>query len=287
MMRTILILGGTGVFGKRLARHLAQYPDIEVIVSSRTEEKAQAIAKEIKAEYPDYAIYGEGLNHQHCFREALEGLKPFAVVDCSGPFQTADYDVADTVLHTGSHLIDLADARNYLSNFAAHLEESADDNEVCAFTGASSSPTLSGCVVRHLVEGWRRVDTIDMCITPGGKTEVGRSAIEAIMTYAGEPVPTWRNGKIEEIIGWGHSETVDVPGLGQRRISPVETIDPKLLGDMYNVQSRVTFSAGLESWLEQWGMEALARLRKNRLLPHPERFTSFLLKARKLTRTFT
>ncbi|MEM8795183.1 MAG: DUF4166 domain-containing protein, partial [Pseudomonadota bacterium] len=47
------------------------------------------------------------------------------------------------------------------------------------------------------------------------------------------------------------------------------------------------FSAGLESWLEQWGMEALARLRKNRLLPHPERFTSFLLKARKLTRTFT
>ena len=53
-----------------------------------------------------------------------------------------------------------------------------------------------------------------------------------------------------------------MPGLGRRRVAPVETYDAQLLGSQYAVASRVEFEAGLESAIEQRGLECLAALRR-------------------------
>lgn len=291
MNHRILIMGGTGVFGYRLADHLGyghtQTSDLDVIITSRHLEKAKRSANLLRDKHPGYSISGAALDHRKGLQTLLDNLKPFVVVDCSGPFQKATYDVAKTVLGAGIHLIDLADARDYLKYFAKELGPIATQHGAFGFTGASSTPTLSSCVVRHLAANWKRIDTIDICITPGGKSEVGRSVIEAIMSYAGEKISIWEHGKPAIAIGWRTSRQVDIPGLGRRRVSPVETFDAELLGDMHNVQSRVSFAAGLESLLEQWGINAIAWMRQLKIIPHPSLFIPALLHMRKITRRYT
>lgn len=279
---SILIIGGTGVFGKRLVRHLSMQRDLALYVSSRHEAKAAAFTKSLKD--PTAELHPLQLDTRVNLQEQLDHLQPRIVVDCSGPFQGASYDTAQAAVAAGAHFIDLADARDYLAGFAEALDATAQQNKVSALTGASSTPTLSTCVARHLTEGWRRVDTIDIAITPGGKSEVGQSVILAILSYAGKEVPIWLAGRLSKTIGWQNAQKIHVPGLGKRRVATVETNDAEYLGPLLDVQSRVSFSAGLESWIEQRGIEAIAALRKHRFIGSVSALIPLLLNARKITR---
>ena len=284
MTKRILIIGGTGVFGKRLARHLATFEDIALVVTSRSAEKARQFVKTLTAKHPHLEAQGIALDHSKGFADQIQTLRPFAVVDCSGPFQTSGYETAKAVIAAGAHFVDLADARTYLAGFPAALDTLSHHHGVSALTGASSTPTLSACVVDAVTRGWQRIDTIDICITPGGKSKVGRSVIAAILSYAGQPVPIWENGQTAQTTGWVGAKTVFIPHLGRRRVAPVETFDAELLGPRHAVQSRISFRAGLESPLEQRGIAALARLRKHRLIPALSGLIPLLLQARRITR---
>lgn len=285
MTRHVLIIGGTGVLGKRLVRHLANFDGITLFVSSRSAAKAQAFVDTLVNSRA--VLQAVALDCGQNLQDQLNTIQPFIVVDCSGPFQGASYDTARAIIRSGAHFIDLADARDYLVNFASALDGEAKLQNVSALTGASSTPTLSTCVATHLTQGWHRVDTIDISITPGGKSDVGRSVIEAIMSYAGWDVPVWTLGQLSQITGWVGAQNVDIPQLGKRRVAAVETFDAEYLGPHLNVQSRVSFSAGLESKIEQWGMEALAALRRLGIIKSPQKLIPLLLRARKVTRIFT
>ena len=76
-------------------------------------------------------------------------------------------------------------------------------------------------------------------------------------------------------------------GLGKRRVAPVETLDAVYLGERYGVTSRVRFTAGLESRLEQFGIELLANLRGYGLLGALAPLIPWLLKARRITQLWT
>jgi hypothetical protein len=285
--KRVVIIGGTGVFGKRLARHIGGWSGLEIVLTSRDAAKAQALAAQIAAEIPGARVSGVALDHRQGAQDALTALAPWAVVDASGPFQGADYATATAALRAGAHVLDLADAREYLAGYDAALNGLASQKGLVALAGASSTPALSGAVVAALTQGWTRVDTIDIAITPGGQSEVGPAVIEAILTYAGKPIPAWRNGALAQVFGWGEGRWVAMPGLGRRLVAAVETLDAQDLGPRYRVQSRVSFSAGLESLPEQLGLMALARLRRRGFFQNMKPWVPWLLQGRNLTRLIT
>ncbi|APX13942.1 hypothetical protein BWR18_16020 [Tateyamaria omphalii] len=276
------MIGGTGVFGKRLVRHLSGQPGLALYVSSRSAAKAETFIKTLKR--PQAELRPVTLDTSVNLHEQLDNIRPRIVVDCSGPFQGAGYETAQAAVSAGAHFIDLADARDYLAGFADALDVTARQNSVSALTGASSTPTVSTCVARHLTKGWQRVDTVDIAITPGGKSEVGQSVIKAIFSYAGKDVPSWVTGRLSKTIGWQSARRIHIPGLGHRRVAAVETYDAEYLGPLLDVQSRVSFSAGLESRVEQLGIEAIAALRKRRIIGSVNALIPLLLKARQITR---
>lgn len=285
--RTILILGGTGMFGRRLCAHLSHWPDITLFVSSRSKARADALASDLKALRPGAKIEGMAIDRSETLREALAAVSPFVVVDCSGPFQSYGYETVKTVLSAGAHYIDLADARSYLAGFAAELHALAIAQKRLAVAGASSTPALSGAVVESLAGRWKRLDTVDIAITPAGKSDVGISVIEAILSYAGRDVPIWADGQLATVKGWSQGKRIDVPGLGKRRVAPVETYDAERLGPRHGVTGHVTFSAGLESRIEQFGLEALARLRAAGLVGNLAFLGPLFQRARRMSRIGT
>ena len=84
-------------------------------------------------------------------------------------------------------------------------------------------------MAQHLTQGWQRVDTIDIAITPGGKSEVGRSVIEAILSYVGKEVPVavLRDGDMEDLtVVLGRRETseaVAFPASSEEEAAPEQS----------------------------------------------------------------
>ncbi len=282
--KRLLLIGATGVFGRRLASHLGAFNDIKLIVSSRSAKRATELAERLKLEHPALVVSGTALDHRQNLQQQLDLIKPWAVVDASGPFQGAGYEVPKAALETGAHVVDLADALDYLKHYSQSLDRLAKSKGLAAVTGASSTPALSSAVVEALVKGWRRVDTIDICILPAGRSEVGQAVVAAILSYAGKSVPVWKDGQLSAVTGWLRSKPVDLPGLGIRRAAPVETFDAELLGPRFNVTDRIVFSAGLESPVEQFGIQVLARLRHGGWLKNLRPLAPLLIMARKMTR---
>ena len=288
--RKVLLIGGTGVFGRRLAEHIVTYcADIvaELVVTSRLSESASSVADQLAFVSKGPAVHGIALDTRTTLANVLATERPSVVVDCSGPFQSSSYDVPKTAMEHRAHALDLADARSYLLNYGSALDGIEKQNGVVGVAGASSTPALSGAVVRELVLNWSHVRAIDLAIVPGGRSEVGRSVLEAVLSYAGRSVPVWRHGSLQHIAGWTEARTITVRGLGARRVATVETADAERLGARYDVSGDVTFSAGLESSAEQRGLEIIAFLRARKLLPDVTPLAGLLHYARKLTRWTT
>lgn len=281
--RKILLVGATGVFGRRLARQLSALDKATLIVTSRDTGRAEALATALRQKAKNPIITAIGFE-KNADLGPMKRIAPWLVIDASGPFQGGDYSLARASLDAGSHFIDLADARDHVLGFADALDGIARAKELVALTGASSTPALSTAVVEELTKGWQRIDSIEAAITPGGASEVGINVIEAILSYAGRPIPTWKAGNLSQIRGWGTAERWSIPGLGRRWVSPVETPDAELLSRRFDVRDNVRFLAGLEFSLEHFGLLALAHLPGG--VPWTKTTAKILHSARRLTRPF-
>lgn len=285
-MRRVLLIGATGEFGRRLAGHLVGMSGIDLVLTSRSLDRAEALVRGISSIEPGSCLSAISFDRTGDIAAISEQLKPWLVIDASGPFQGADFTTARAAIASGAHWIDLADARDHILAFPSALDTLARAKVVAAFTGASSTPALSAAVVRHLTEGWQRIDTVDLAIFPAGRTRVGRAVLEAVLSYAGRPVNVWREGRPDTVTGWGSLEQIDLPHLGVRAMAPVETADADLLQRQFGVKARVAFYAGLELRLERLGMLALARARQYGWLGDLRRWAPALEMGRELTRFF-
>ena len=284
MLRRIVLIGATGFFGRRLAQRLTAIEGVELVLTSRSEERARVIANTLGGGANISAFAFDRDDPSSVAR--LKMLSPWLVIDASGPFQSASYDLARAAIGLGAHWIDLADARDYLLDFGAALDQIASVGGVVARAGASSTPALSMAVVEDLTRGWQRLDSVDIAIMPGGAGDVGESVIRAILSYAGSKIASYDEGEPKAITGWGSLRRVTVGRLGTRYLSPVETADAALMEHRFAVTSRVSFSAGLESRVEQFGLFGLAQLRERGMISGLQSLAALLANARRVTHTF-
>jgi hypothetical protein len=256
MKPRILIVGGAGAFGKRLVDGLLATTDTMVIVAGRRPHRYANFVDALRQLYGQDRVEAVALDRDQAL-ETLQHLKPFCVVDAAGPFQNVQPHLARAAIAAGCHYIDLADARDFVGCFRS-LDATAQEADVLAVTGASSTPALSGAAVSALTEGWRQIDEIAIAISPGNRAPRGLAVVEAILAYAGQPVRIWRDGRWTTRPGWGELVRQNMPGLGQRWLSLCETPDLDLLPARYPTVRTVRFRAGLELSILHLGLWALA-----------------------------
>ena len=258
MTRRVVLVGATGAFGERLARLLAPWPEIELILAARGLERAQALASEL-------GCAAAGFDRDR--PETLRELRPWAVIDAAGPFQRSAMLLPQAAIALGAHYIDIADGRDFVAGFAAALDAEARAAGVIAVTGASSTPALSNAALDALTAGWTRLDRVTVAISPGARAPRGLSVVRAILSYVGRPVRVFSGGRWGNEAGWSGLRRVTFPGLGRRLGSLCETPDLDLMAG--RVEQEARFLAGLELaplhvglWLMSW----LVRLRVVRSL---------------------
>ncbi len=256
MKHNVLILGGYGVFGQRIAAALAQEADMAVLIAGRNLREAKKIAATINAE-------ALSLDIKKDLGSVLERQRPHLVINCCGPFQGQDYAIASACIQHGIHYIDLADARDYVRDFAVLNNAAARGNSI-AITGASTLPAISSAVLDYfLATEFSFIHALDYGITPGNQTPRGVATVAAILSYVGKPFNTLIDGVMRPVFGWQSLHREHYPGSGGRWMSNCDVPDLDLFPTHYPSLRNIRFYAGLELTLLHvglWLMSWLARV---------------------------
>jgi saccharopine dehydrogenase-like NADP-dependent oxidoreductase len=242
--RTVLLVGATGAFGERLAEGLVR-SGIAVIGAARNIARLDALARRLG---PLFAV--EPLERSNIDTACLLALRRrwpglFAMADTSGPFQTSDNRLPRAAIGAGLHYVDLADDRAFVGGIRG-LDAEARAANVAVLAGASSTPALSHAVLDTLVAGSRQVIAIEVAIAPGNRAPRGLSVVQAVLSTVGRPIRLFRGCRWTEEAGWGLNKTIELPGLGNRRVALCETPDLDLLVERYSPAADAVFRAGLE-----------------------------------------
>lgn len=269
----VLVLGGYGNFGARIARALTHTPGLQLLVGGRDAHKVAQFSATVNAKPVLVDATDPGLAQQ------LRTLGVGIVVHTAGPFQGQNYQVAAACAAAGAHYIDLADGRRFVCDFPAQMQAVFAQAGVVGICGASTLPALSSAVIDHLLPRFDRLDAIDICIAPAQRAPRGVATLAGVLSYCGQPVRVWRGGQWVQESGWAHPQPVAFARMPERLASLCDVPDLELLPARYAGVSDVLFRAALELRFTQRAFALLAWAAARGWLRQPQRLASLLHRA--------
>jgi hypothetical protein len=244
----ILILGGYGIFGGRLAHLLAEEERLTLFIAGRSIQKAKKFCESLPSGAQKVPVFFDrNANVETQIRE----INPNLVVDAMGPFQAYGddpYRVVKACIANGVDYMDLADGSDFVKGIR-QFDAEAKAKNIYVLSGVSSFPVLTAAVVRRLSHDMTRVNRIKGGIAPSPYAGVGLNVIRAIASYAGKPLSLIRSGK--PAIGYALTETMRYticpPGylpLKNTLFSLVDVPDLKVLPELWRELDSIWLGAG-------------------------------------------
>jgi hypothetical protein len=265
----IVILGGYGVFGGRLAELLADMDGLDMVICGRNLARAQAFCAGFEGHATVTPMRLERLD----IAAELPRLAPDFVVDASGPFQNYGddpYGVVKACILAGVHYMDFADAADFVFGISK-FDPAARAAGISVLSGVSSFPVLTAAVLRE-IEKDMQIVSVRGGIAPSPYAGVGMNVIRAVVGYAGGPVKLYRGGQLTQAYGLAESlnYAVAVPGhlpLRNIRYSLVDVPDLQVIPPQHPMMQDIWMGAGpLPESLHRM-LNLLARVRAKLHLP--------------------
>ncbi len=123
MKQRILLFGGSGVFGSRLADRILKTTDCELIIAGRSHARCEETIIKLKKSHPTSHIQSFIADRNTISASMLRKLDALIVVDTAGPFQASSRTLAEAAIEAGCHFIDIADARDYVAAFSELVDK--------------------------------------------------------------------------------------------------------------------------------------------------------------------
>ena len=254
----VVILGGYGVFGGRLARLLMR-DGHRVWIAGRNLRQAERFVRR-HGGHPLHVDLKSNL-------AAVLPADPEILVDAAGPYQAygdSPNSVAAFCVKHGINYVDLCDDADFTER-VGDLDQAARDAGCYVLSGASSVPGLSSSVVVKLGESLEQIDLIETAILPGNRAPLGRSVVASIVRRLGKTFPLWRSGQWQAAACWSEPRRYQISGRLRRRAWLIDVPDNRVFPALFGARA-VVFRAGLELPLLNFWISALARLRRTRIV---------------------
>jgi hypothetical protein len=238
-MNSILIAGGYGVFGSRIARELRDFP---LTIAGRHWAKASRFAATLGTNARGIAMDVRDL--ESC-RKAFAGH--CLVIHAAGPFAGQGTCVLEACLESKSHVIDIADDRDYVARVRSFHDRFAAAGLVAAY-GCSSLPGISGALATRLrAQSPATPVRIRVTLFIGNRNAKGEAAVRSVFRILGRTIKT-PGGPMP---GFGDPEPINLPApWGQRVVfnfdSPEYDLFPRLFGSR-SVSVKLGFEFGVVS----------------------------------------
>ena len=244
--KSVLVLGGTGVFGRRIAQHLLLHGNlnnVDIHVVGRDAAKLTRIKNELLAGQASalacknvrLEVHSVDIYQPTALDAVLEAVCPAVTIDAVGPFRSRSFATARACLEAGSHFLDLADDPEYVSHFPAAVDAFARDANKVAITGCSTTPGLTSTAVAALAKTYfedNEVVSVDVSMAPGNKLPRGLATVQKVVSDIGSRFATLRGGAWRETTGWATIEERTFPGIGARLVGQCNVPDNVLVPQM-------------------------------------------------------
>ena len=268
----MLILGGYGIFGGRLAHLLQDEPQLTLLIAGRQLQQAQAFCDSLvdaKATLIPIVV-----DRQADLLAQLTPLMLDVVVDATGPFQQygdRPYALIEACLQLKINYLDLADGSVFVDG-VSQFDATAITQGVFILSGVSSFPVLTAAVVRRLAQEVSRVEHITGGIAPSPYAGVGLNVIRAIASYAGQPLCLHRDGQLQTAYAFTEYRqyTIAPPAcvpLRSIHFSLVDVPDLRVIPHQWPQLSSIWMGAGPVPKILHRILNGLAGLVKLRLIP--------------------
>jgi saccharopine dehydrogenase-like NADP-dependent oxidoreductase len=250
----VLVLGGYGFFGSRIARSLVGDDRIRLWLAGRDRRRLEDAVQTLGLPAARaVCVDAHGANLSAALRQ--RGID--VLIHTAGPFQGQRYDVARSAIAAGCHYIDLADGRGFVNGIGA-LDADARARGVAVVSGASSVPCLSAAVVDRYAPRFRELTAISVGIGSGARAP-GLATVRGIFGYLGKPFTRLEGGRWVVTHGWMDLQRHRFPEpLGRRWMGSCDVPDLDLFPRRYPSAHTVTFHAGFASDLGHLAVWALA-----------------------------
>jgi hypothetical protein len=210
----VLVVGGTGHFGRLLVEDLHRHTNCDVIVVDRR---------------------SADLGNVVSLETAIRGIS--VAVCAAGPFQTLPVTLVELCLRQGIHYIDLADDRKFVRK--VHALVSSDNQRLPAVcTGWSTVPALSGLLARIGCAGSTQIDSIYIHMAPGNRIPRSAGTITSLLHSVGQKFEVIRDGRPCTVRGWSDGRDFSFPApIGRRRGYLVDVPDHEFFPDIFHAHT--------------------------------------------------
>jgi saccharopine dehydrogenase (NAD+, L-lysine-forming) len=245
----LLVLGGYGQTGRVLCRYLLQETGVHVIVAGRRLEQAQALADELKKEFPPHRI-----SARHVDAADIESLhRAFLDIDfvlvAASTTQWAK-QIAEAALAADIDYLDIyfqQDVYLALESLQPRIKEAGR----CFITQAGFHPGLPALYIRKGAQYFDRYDSAIVAFAMNVRTEMSESVyelIDAMADYRPEICQNgeWKTGTYKDAIRIDYG-----PRFGVRSSAPLDMVELKPLPKMLGVQETGVFTPGF-NWFTDY-----------------------------------
>ncbi len=277
MTKKILILGGYGTCGRRIAEILMQEPDAECVIGGRDAVRGQAVSAALGI--PFVAV---DIERQASLNGALDGV--FAVVNTCGPFRPHDYVVAERCARRGVHYVDMADETSYILGIEG-LSGRAIEGGVSVVSGAGSGLAFSSVLAAAIAPGFDAIAEIEVAMLSGNRNPRGLASVRALLAAQKRRARLYEGGAWHEVPGYTKGRTVALPEpFGRHRLYVTDAPEIEILGKRYG--AGVTYRTGLELAVLNRAHAWLGSLNRLGVIADPARYAKSLHAVQKGLRRF-
>lgn len=267
----VLVIGGYGNFGTRIAAGLMRVGGLEVVIVGRNAARAKKTAQHLGAEHAELDVQAGQL------AAGLGHIGGDVIVSAVGPFQQDDNRLARAAIDAGMHYVDISDSRRHVCGIS-QLDRAARERGVMVVSGASSVPALSSAVIDASVDKFSVLSEVDYGISASELTP-GLAAVKATLSYCGQPIPGWQEGQRQTLRGWaGWSRFRFAAPMNQRWLALCDVPDLDLFPVRYPQLKKLEFRAGVAMWPTLLGLGLLSSAVRLGILKSVERLAPVLMR---------
>lgn len=237
MNKKVLVIGGSGRIGNRVARDIARHTDAEITVTSRNRQK-QVSSK--------FNFLSLDLADREKIAKAIASTD--LVVHCAGPFHHRDGRVLEACIDAGVNYIDVSDHRSFYERVIKHHEKAIASNTT-AILNTGIFPGISNSMVKQGIEQFEKPKKIHLSYVVGGSGGAGLTVMRTTFLGLRNKFSALIDGKWQSTLPYTEREVIEFPKpYGKTGVYWFDMPETYTFADSFKVDTVVTKFGSIPDW---------------------------------------
>ena len=231
MTKKVLVIGGYGRIGNRVAQDIAQHTDAEVTITSR----------QTQSQIKPFRFLALDLDDRQQLHQAI--AKQDLIIHCAGPFHHRDGRVLASCIDEGIDYIDVSDHRSFYQQ-AIKYQERAIASGTTAILNTGIFPGISNSMVKQGVEQFERPEKIHLSYVVAGLTVMRTTFLGLKHQFS-----AWIDGKWQDILPYTERELVEFPApYGKTGVYWFDVPETYTFADSFPVNTVIIKFGSIPDW---------------------------------------